>query len=339
MTQKEIARELGLSQSSVSFAISGRLDKVSPELAKRVLEHAGKAGYRPPRPLPLPSSKLVGLLISPCLDLSFDKRIVFEAMLGMQRAAKPLGWNFLQKIYSEGEDFGDILKSCSACVSLGYIPVETLDKIASRIPTVVVNQSSDPSFADSVSTDNYGGTRRALLHLHSLGHRRIGFFSIGGGGMETNPAERIGGYYGAMAELGLHPGFSWFFHRDRRERSAADVERIVREAFEELKSLAAPPTAMLLPGDIYAIPFLKVAKENGFSIPRDISIVGFDDLEECLFQEPGISSLRNNFETMGAEAVRALSERVKDPSRLPLRVKVPPELLIRGSVAAPGAPA
>jgi len=333
MTQKELAEKLGLSQATVSFAMAGRLDKVSQEVAKRVADCASELGYRKSPICTSKKPRLVGLLFAKGSFEGFQERISFETLHGIQKAAKTRNWSLIQHIYEEGDELLGFAGSVSACVVIGGIPASLLPGLAKRVAVVTVNRAETPETIDSVCPDNHGAARRAVLHLHSIGHRRIGFFGISSLG--GHHAERLGGYCQAMAELGLLPGGEWIFIPERAEPTEKDTERHVRKALSLMKAMKEPPTALVCPADVYTLAFLRVAKETGLQIPERLSLIGFDDLAESRAEKPSLSSFKNDFETMGALATQLLDERLRDPSKPAACVRCHASMEIRDSVRPP----
>ncbi len=336
MTQKELAESLSLSQATVSFALSGRTDKVSEDVIKRVQEQVCKFGYRKPRRNILRKGESVAVLFPEMRPNDFMEGAILKMLRGFQTEAEREGWQLIQKICSDAESFRRALASAAGCVSLCNIPGESWASLKSEpTPLVMANGVSPLPQSDSVMPDDHCGIGEAVEALFNFGHRRIGFFAISELG--GHHSERLGGYYQAMAELGLCPENCWSFLPPRAERSLPDTERLCRELLRKIKSLANPPTAIVCPADVYGLAIERVAAQEGFSIPGDLSVTGFDDTEECLVASPQLSSIGVDFVSLGEECAKILADRIRNPGRPSRILRVQAKLALRASVASPKA--
>ena len=333
MTQKELAESLGLSQATVSFALSGRLDKVSEEVVRRVQDQVTKFGYRKPRRNILRKGEIVAVLIPELRPADFMEGAILKMMRGFQNEAEREGWQVLQKICKDAEGFGRALSSVAGCMSICAVQAKDWSDLGGhRIPLVSCNGISPLSLSDSVMPDNHNGMGEAVKALYKAGHRRIGFFAISDLG--GHHSERLGGYYEAMANLGLCPDSAWSFLPQRAERSLPDTERLCRELLRKIKTMPNPPTAIVCPADVYGLAIERIAQQEGVSIPSELSVIGFDDVEECLVAAPQLSSLSCDFIAMGEEAARILADRMRNPERPSRVIRIAPKIAVRASIAS-----
>ncbi len=171
---------------------------------------------------------------------------------------------------------------------------------------------------------NHLGGRLATSHLIGLGHKRIS--CIGGTPEFTPNAERIIGYQKAMQDAGI----------------PTDDDLIVRTNFQfdgghiaaqQLLSREDRPTAIFACNDLMAIGAMRVAIDLGFSIPEDISIVGFDDIQMAQFTCPQLTTIAQPKFEMGEIATDMLLERIRD-TNMPQRTRVlEPKLVVRQSTS------
>ena len=336
MTQKELAESLGLSQATVSFALSGRLDKVSEEVIRRVQEQVCKSGYRKPRRNVLRKGESVAVLLPERRPEDYMESALLKMLRGFQGEAEREGWQVIQKICDGAGSFSRAVSSVAGCLCLCSVPATTWQELrTSPIPLVAANGVSLLPMSDSVMPDNHRGIAEAVKAIHEAGHRRIGFFAISD--MGGHHSERLGGYYETMGALGLCPEDTWSFLPQRGDRSLPDTERLCRELLRKMKGLQNPPTAMVCAADVYGLAIERVARQEGFSVPEDLSVIGFDNVEECLVASPQLSSISTDFLAIGEESARILADRIRNPGREPRTIRVPTKLFVRASIASPKA--
>jgi DNA-binding LacI/PurR family transcriptional regulator len=140
--------------------------------------------------------------------------------------------------------------------------------------------------------------------------------------------ERYAGYRDALAEAGL------------REDDALVVEGDFLEprgyaAAAELLALADPPTAIFASSDVAAFGVLRAARDAGLQVPRDLSVLGFDDIIEASYPGAALSTVRQPLRDMGRVAVQRLMSLLADPSQPPERSVMPTELVVRQTTAPP----
>ncbi|MGH2549302.1 MAG: substrate-binding domain-containing protein, partial [Thermomicrobiales bacterium] len=202
--------------------------------------------------------------------------------------------------------------------------------IDSRLPVVMVDHVIPGFDIPSVVPDNLAGAYAATAHLIAMGHERIGF--IRGPSKYWTLSERLAGYMLALAHAGRWPVQSLVPPRVSHGDEKGYGEMIT------LLDLPEPPTAVLAVSDKAAVGAYRAVAERGLSVPGDMSIVGFDDIELGRALNPPLTTVRVPGEEMGRVAFERLyqqiAERVRDPA-LPLqtRISIPTHLVERGSVA------
>jgi len=199
------------------------------------------------------------------------------------------------------------------------VPLVTVDALARGVPQTV--------------TDDVAGGRLATEHLLSLGHRRIGF--VGDTMRGAAAASRIGlgfvtsqhrltGYRQALVAAGL--GYDPALVR-RGPHGPANAEALAAE----LLALPAPPSAIFAASDIQAIGVLAVADRLGASVPGDLSVIGFDDIESAALL--GLSTVRQPLAESGAEGARRLCALLRGERVVPLRQQLALEVVQRSTTA------
>jgi DNA-binding LacI/PurR family transcriptional regulator len=176
-----------------------------------------------------------------------------------------------------------------------------------------------------VASNNLESTQLAVEHLIGLGHRKIAFIQ----GPESTPTSnrRLAGYRQAMESAGLPILNDLVVAGDFTHKGGF-------LAMKELLGRKARPTAVACANDLSALGALEAAKQMGCSIPQDLSIIGFDDIDEAALASPPLTTVRLSPRHIGKMAAETLIGRIKGRQE-PTRVLVEGMLVIRQSTAAP----
>lgn len=194
-------------------------------------------------------------------------------------------------------------------------------------PIVLLDLPGDRN-VDVVTIDNQNGISQSFDYLYGLGHRRIGFV----GRLDENfaYAERFTTFKWKMAEAGLTVRDDWGYAGRGPMHVDASTSRM-----REVLSRDDRPTALLCSNDWVALGAIRAANELGLSIPRDLSIVGFDDIEAAAIVTPALTSVHVPVEEIGRRGVRQLMIQMHDkrgatPGR-GCKIRLEGELVVRGS--------
>jgi len=199
---------------------------------------------------------------------------------------------------------------------------EVEELTASGIPTMAVDLDLRGGRTGHVTSDNVGGAARAVGHLVELGHRRIALIA---GPSNTRPGiERLLGYRRALDRAGLE-------HLPELVREGDFYPQSGYAAMLALLDLPEPPTAVFAAADLMAAGALRAIAERGQSCPRDISVVGFDDVELAGLLQPPLTTIRQDKQGLGSAAGDALMRMIADPELEPPIGVVPVELVARDS--------
>jgi LacI family repressor for deo operon, udp, cdd, tsx, nupC, and nupG len=213
----------------------------------------------------------------------------------------------------------------------GFLDTRRLHAITgpnTQMPLVAAyDELPDPQI-NSVITDNLQAAERADEHLYGLGHRKIGH--IGGPSRNTFPNERLVGFRKAMFEHRLEVREDWIFAGDYNMESG-------RAAARYFKSLKQMPTPIFSGNDDMAIGLMAAFRREGVECPRDISVIGFDDITISENYAPPLTTMRQPREKIGRIATETLINILEGnvTSSDPVRVLLRSELIVRDSTAAP----
>lgn len=335
VTIKEVARAAGVSTQTVSRVVNERPD-VSPETRQRVQDIIDKLGYQPSevaRSLIQQRSYTLGVITA-------GLKYIGPSMIlnGITDGAEAIGYAILLKELPkfDAADVEPIFQSLLA---------RHVDGIIWAVPEVGENQRwlkqkspalpvpliflTAPSYAElpSVDYDNYRGGRVATKHLLEQGYRNIGHIS---GPLEWLSARlRKEGWQDSLREAGIDPsGLRWV----EGNWSSGSGERAFNLLLKEYPEM----DAVFVANDQMAIGVLQVACKNGIKVPQSLGVVGFDGLAESAYLWPPLTTMHQDFHTLGCTAVQELVEIIESrwkgvASEGSRNIVLQPELIIRES--------
>jgi LacI family transcriptional regulator len=195
------------------------------------------------------------------------------------------------------------------------------------VPVVFMDREVEGLEADAIRVDNLSGMRMAVKHLVGLGHEHIGLIS---GPLEkTSGYERYKGFEVALSKLGLR--FEGSLVRFGNFRTSSG-----RKGADELLRLPDPPTALIAANNKMTLGALLSIREQGLSIPEDVSVIGFDDMEWAPLANPPLTTVAQPSYEMGVRAAQMLLDKIGGPADgATNRVLLQPSLVVRESTAPP----
>lgn len=324
---RDVATLAQVDTSTVSRALNpATRHKVSADTAGRVLEAAAFLGYRMnslARGLRLSRTMAVGMVI-PDIANPFFPPVVRGAEDELARAGRTL-------IVMNTDDDPDretaaieqlVERQVDAVILATSHLAGQVPASAGRTPCVLVNRESGSRVTPSVVPDDRRGVRLAVRHLAGLGHRRI--LHVAGPQETSTGLVRRREFESACAALKVGG--------DVRQAAAFTQEAglaVARAALAE-----EPPTAILAANDLMAIGCLRAAVEAGVRVPRDLSVVGYDDMAMADLLHPPLTTVRVPQYRMGLEAARLIVAATDPGGHLAhRRIQVPTSLVVRGSTA------
>lgn len=327
----DVAKRAGVSKSTVSRVMNG--GSVSTGSYKAVLRAIEEMGYHPngsARDLARKVTKIIGVVVTDVTDSYYS-----EIIRGAENCASENGYDlllcsshqdeqreaaFLRKLLEKRVD-GLLIVSCGSNKEQETLETYAID-ISQQRPLVILERTVPGSVLHTVNIDNRGSSEMAVRHLINLGHTRIGHIL---GPMNTPwGQERHRGYERALALAGIPYDESFVVEGSfRYEGGYEGAKRLLR--------LPEPPTAVFAANDISALGVWKAAKEMGISIPGDLALVGFDDLELLSIAEIPLTTVRQPRMRMGYTAMNMLLSLFKSEAVHGEAVILPTELVIRDS--------
>jgi DNA-binding LacI/PurR family transcriptional regulator len=330
-TIRDVARRAGVSVSTASRALNGRGD-VSKDVRARVQAAATELSYTAnlhARALKGATTKTLGVLLSDTSAFSFSARL----MSGVYDAATPQGYgvivcNAQTSAEAECEAHRMLLEKrvagvLSNSVKSGAEPLRRLE--AGGIPCVLLNRRLDDLECDSVVVDYRRGDYLATRHLLEQGHRRI----LCQLAAEDNAPSRVRlpGYRDALEELNVPYDPNLVLYCD----DFREIHQRVRVAMEQLDPR---PTAVVAYNDESALPVMKALRDLGLNVPRDVSVVGQNDLTLAEYIDPPLTSVAHAVRDMARQATELLVQKIhwpEDTPWVPRRLAYEPRLVVRES--------
>ena len=202
---------------------------------------------------------------------------------------------------------------------------ETYDLLAAHgMPTVTFLRRSGKGRFDHVGLQNFEASLMATRHLASLGHRHIAY--LGGEARFGVRTERIAGYMEGLAEHGLHPPIIWDTHDDKA--SGLRGMTSLRDAHPDV-------TALVCNGDMIAIGACSAISQMGMTPGKEISVIGFDDIQDAEIASPPLTTLAVSPYQLGRKLARVALDRIRDPQMPTTVTLVPAELIVRQTTGVP----
>ena len=211
----------------------------------------------------------------------------------------------------------------------GFILVDTVLEHSMNVPTVAVAGHRQFEGVTNVVLDQRRAAELSLRHLYQLGHRKIAFMR--GGSHSSDADERWACTMAVARELKLEVPTSMMMAIETRESSPA----MGVGPTTELVNRGVEFTALVCYNDMSAFGAIRALKDHGLTVPDDVSVVGFDDIQGAAYHNPSLTTIRQPLQNMGKVAARILLQRIRGQATFPDTVPILPELVIRESTCPP----
>lgn len=326
---KELAKLAGVHPSTVARVLNDDPhQRVSEDVRSRIVALAHEYGYQPnhlARSLRTKRSFVVGTVIPDIANPFFA--ILFR---GIEDALAARGYSV---ILANTDD--DVNREQSSIAMLRGRQVDglilatarrhdpSIDALAAAgFPFVMVNRHTDTNAGNAVMPDDYDGAIKAVEHLYALGHRHIAHI-YGSDEMSTGHLRRVG-YEEGMRRHNLPIDPKLIVSGSFREQGGY-------EAMQRLLTLAQPPTAVFAVNDLAAVGATRALEERGLQVPRDVSVVGFNDLSTVVGPSRQLTTLHFPLHEMGRAAGERLLAELSSEPHMTESLVIPVELLVRES--------
>ena len=293
VTSFDVAREAGVSRSTVSFVLNNvKSVSINEATRQRVFEAAKRLNYHPDasgRKLVTGKSSTIGLVLQQSPEQVFADAFLLRVMLGIEQSVSQCGYHVLLKPY-DPRHFAGYSQLVSENLVDGIIlsgPRQDDSEIArfseNGFPIILMGQLSGCSLP-YVDVNAVEGAATATRHLLQLGHKRIGLIT-NASLQYTSAQQRRQGYVDALTGAGIAIDPELIFEGGYTSESGY-------EAMLKMLELPVQPTAVFVASDVVALGAMKAIHLAGKRIPEDIAVVGFDDVPVAAYVDPPLTTIR-----------------------------------------------
>ena len=328
VTIRDVATLAGVSHQTVSRVINGS-ERVRPETRRKVEEAITQLDFRPNAIARFMASGHTRTLacISPNLtDYTFARIIE-----GAETEARQSGYFVISASAQDESVFSILMDELVATRRTEGLMVinpyvdQRFTILPQDFPLVFLGARARDKRADAVHLDDLNAGRSATQHLLDLGHTRIAILT--GPIEEDCVCDRLAGYHQALLERGIQPQQDLIRYGDWSASSGYE------NIFHLLEG-KIPFSAIFAQNDRIAVGAIRALHEAGLSIPKDVSIIGFDDIPLSAYFDPALTTMRQDLFEIGRMAAHRLIERIQNPSQPIEQLHLSAELVVRSSTAA-----
>jgi DNA-binding LacI/PurR family transcriptional regulator len=330
VTLKSVAEHVGLTASTVSAVLnSSSASRSVPERTKnRILAAARDLNYRPnffARSLRVQRTYTIGVILAEIGD-AYGSVVIS----GMERYLREQNFFFLTVAHHHDKK---LLATYSTMLLErgveGFITVDTFLTEEPPLPTVAVAGHRRIKGVTNIVLDHRRAASLALQHLVDLGHEKIAFMK--GSTVSADSDDRWNAICEVAAKLGIR----------MRPELVVQLEgddptpNLGYPFAKQLLARKQPFTALFAYNDISAIGSIRAFQEAGLRVPDDLSVVGFDDIQNSAYISPPLTTVRQPMQEMGKIAARTLLDRIEGRMKYVPEIAIEPELVVRRSTARP----
>ena len=306
VTIADIAREAGVSAMTVSRLLNGK-GPVAKKTADRINEIIDRLDYQPnllARSLSSKKSMIIGVTI-PRIEHALLDNYIAQILSGVTNISLKNNYRIMLLPFNpEAGDRNEFVNWYRSKMVDGLILLKTLHRderiialAEQKIPFVLVNQKYYAREVNFIDVNNAKGIALAVEYLVAKGHSKIAF--VTGDLRETNARDRLNGFKKIMQKLGLLIREDWIINGQFNREIA------YRES-SKLFSSKERADAVVCSDDYMAIGVIKRIKEMDLTVPKDVAVTGFDDIEIAGFMRPALTTVRQSIENIGRLAAEAL---------------------------------
>jgi len=327
----DIARELNLSATTISFVLNGKAEekKISEDVRKKVSDYIKKVGYQPnmiAKSLRTGKTHIIGMLVEDISDPFFAS---------ISRGIETIAYNHKYKIFfasteNDTEKTKALIKVFRERQVDGYImapPSGVEDEIKAlmddNVPVILFDRYLPSLNTSTVIIDNFSGSYQAVKHLRKNGFSNIAFVTLNS--EQTQMHARLQGYVKAIEESGCHPIVQTLPCKLSHQLSAEKVQEFIK-AHDKVD-------AIIFATNYLAISGLQAIKDLELAIPDNIAVVGFDDNTHFNLFTPSITAVAQPIDEIAEEIVRQLLNALSNERESKIRrmVMLPVKLIVRNS--------
>jgi LacI family transcriptional regulator len=328
---KELAEHLSLSPATVSLVInrSPVADSIPQETKDRVFAAVKKYKYRPnffARSLRARRSFTIGVIVPEVSD-GYSASV----MRGVEDHLLQEGYFYFVVSHRHRADLIDEYPRLFVERAVdGLIAVDTPWQLSLKVPVVTVSGHNQVKGVTNVVLDHVRAAQLAMKHLAELGHRQIAF--IKGQEFSSDTEVRWANIEKAARQFNLPINAKLVVQLEGDSPSP----ELGYYATRKLLGSRQPFTALFAFNDISAMGAIRALREAKRQVPKEVSVVGFDDIQSAAYQNPPLTTVRQPLREMGRIAAETLLQRIRDSaSRYAGEIMVEPELMVRETTSPP----
>ncbi|MFW5998831.1 MAG: LacI family DNA-binding transcriptional regulator [Halanaerobiaceae bacterium] len=338
ITIEDVAKKCEVAPSTVSRVFNNK-GRIADATKEKVLKVAEEMGFRP-RKYTKKKTKVKNI------NIVFVKSAVSgnpnpfygPVMKGLEKSLKKRNFNLLFNTISENahptsDTVNTIINSESSGIILVGCGINK--KIITKIkragkPLVLLDNEIWDEDINCIINDNIAGARKVVKYLTDLGHREIGF--IGGPLSHISFDQRYIGYKKALKDAGIKKNDKYIRFCQPEEEYSLEGYEVTKKLLNNINDI---PTAFFVANDELAVGVLKAIKRNGYKVPGDISIVGFDDIDMARHTSPPLTTVKIFKERMGIHAGKRLVELINKEFIEAIKLVLSVKLIKRESTCPP----
>ena len=341
VTIRDVAGQSGFSVTKVSMVLNAgpASSRISARTRTRIWRVAKQLGYRPnlyARSLRSRRSHTMGVVVFDLTD-----PYCTQILRGIQNHLRPSGlFPIVTDLLDDGSQFHPCLdmllgRRVEGIITIAnplYLDRKLLSEFSERnIPAVVIGRELSDVPVSSVVVDNAAGTRQAIQHLYDLGHSRIAF--IKGPKILVDSVQRWQGLESFAEEVGMQLDPKLILEIKGRNSTYAEGYDLTDELIRRRSDF----TALVAFDDLTACAAIRALTKAGRRVPKDCSVVGFDDVPSSAFYNPPLTTVHQQLELQGSLGAEMIEELIKAAAEnrqvQPKHRKVSPKLVVRDSTS------
>ena len=332
VTLQMVADRVGLTKGTCSAVLnkSAASRSVPMHTQERILAAARELNYRPnfhARNLGTKRTYMIGVVTQEIGDF-YSSPIIS----GIERYLRQRGYFFLTVAHRHDPQLLDNYSHLLLDRGVeGFITVDTIMDCPLPLPTVAIPGHRRLKDVTNIILDHRRGAWLALRHLVELGHTEIAFMK--GANVSPDSDDRWTSTCEVAEELGIRMCPELVIQLESDDATP----QLGYPFAKKLLARKHPFTALFAYNDISAIGSIRAFQEAGLQVPKDVSVVGFDDIRIAVHNNPSLTTVRQPLEQMGEIAARTLLKRLEDHGSWVPKIAIEPELVVRDSTGpAPG---
>ncbi len=334
ITIKDVARTAGVSVGTVSNVLNGREAQYNAQTFQRVMQVVRDLDYHPnrhARSLVRRTAQVIGVSFAEQERSLSGNPYVADILDGMMQSASENGYNItLFTRLPSGEESRYLSQFLDRSIDGLCLIAPALrnpipkDLLLTHLPFLVVGADYSDKSISWIDVDNEEGARIAMEYLIQRGHTRIAH--LAGEKAQRSAQLRWNGYCSALEkhQLPNEPTYLHWCNYDQAE-GYRYAKRLLQRSDR--------PTAIFAADDLIALGVLEAAQELGLRVPKDLSVIGFDDIPKAQYTHPPLTTIQQPMREIGVRAARWLIKQANTKRVEPLQLLIKPKLKERGSVS------